>query len=68
MVLELPEVVLQVLAMRTYMRRGLDEPLLYLYASLIAMNAFLVVYHVLIAWRQHVFHQVLQDAMYEVER
>lgn len=63
MVLELPEVVLQVLALRTYMRRGLDEPLLYLYASLMAINAFLVVYHVLIAWRQHAFRQILHDAM-----
>jgi hypothetical protein len=32
------------------------------------MNAFLVVYHVLIAWRQHVYHQILQDAMYGGER
>ncbi|RLN58120.1 hypothetical protein BBJ28_00001347 [Nothophytophthora sp. Chile5] len=45
------------------MLQGLEAPLLYIYAVLMAVNAFLVFYHVQFQWKRHALHHILKDAV-----
>ncbi|ETP35716.1 hypothetical protein F442_16190 [Phytophthora nicotianae P10297] len=61
--MEIPDVILQILSLREYMAQGLDSSLLYCYASLMALNAFTVFYHVQFRWNEAAFHHILKDSI-----
>ncbi|KAF1794805.1 Leucine-rich repeat domain, L domain-like [Phytophthora cactorum] len=61
--MEIPEVILQILSLRDYMAQGLDSSLLYCYASLMALNAFIVFYHMQFRWNEAAFHHMVKDSI-----
>jgi hypothetical protein len=61
--MEIPEVVLQILSLREHMAQGLDTSLLYCYASLMALNAFVAFYHIQFRWNEATLHHILKDSM-----
>ncbi|KAG3088986.1 hypothetical protein C6341_g9532 [Phytophthora cactorum] len=61
--MEVPEVILQILSLREYMAQGLDSSLLYCYASLMALNAFVAFYHIQFRWNESTLHHILKDSI-----
>ncbi|KAF4143061.1 hypothetical protein GN958_ATG07737 [Phytophthora infestans] len=61
--MEIPDVILQILTLRDHMAQGLDSSLIYCYASLMALNAFTVFYHVQFRWNEAAFHHILKDSI-----
>ncbi|KAG7382906.1 hypothetical protein PHYPSEUDO_004251 [Phytophthora pseudosyringae] len=61
--MEIPEVILQILNLRELMTQGLDPSLLYCYASLMALNAFVVFYHMQFRWNEAALHHILKDSV-----
>ncbi|KAL7679820.1 putative leucine-rich repeat domain superfamily [Plasmopara halstedii] len=61
--MEIPEVLLQILTLREHMAQGLDPSLLYVYASLMALNAFVVFILMQFRWSEAVYHHTLKDSI-----
>ncbi|KAE9072254.1 hypothetical protein PF010_g25559 [Phytophthora fragariae] len=61
--MEVPEVVLQILTLREYMAQGLDPSLLCCYASLMAFNAFVAFYGIQFRWNEATIHHILKDSI-----
>ncbi|KAL3657665.1 structural constituent of cell wall [Phytophthora oleae] len=61
--MEVPEIILQILSLREYMAQGLDASLLYCYASLMAINAFVTFYHIQFRWNEAALRHILKDSI-----
>ncbi|POM59383.1 hypothetical protein PHPALM_31896 [Phytophthora palmivora] len=61
--MEIPEVILQILSLREHMAQGLDPSLLYCYASLMALNAFVAFFHIQFRWNEATLHHILKDSI-----
>ncbi|KAG7396642.1 hypothetical protein PHYBOEH_001975 [Phytophthora boehmeriae] len=61
--MEIPEIILQILSLQEYMMQGLDSSLLYFYAALMATNAFLAFYHIQFKWNEDTLHHILKDSI-----
>ncbi|KAF1794803.1 hypothetical protein GQ600_19054 [Phytophthora cactorum] len=53
----------RILSLREYMAQGLDSSLLYCYASLMALNAFVAFYHIQFRWNESTLHHILKDSI-----
>ncbi|KAG6577891.1 amino acid auxin permease family [Phytophthora cinnamomi] len=61
--MEVPEIVLQILTLQEYMAQGLAPSLLYCYASLMAVNAFVAFYAIQFRWNEPTLYHILKDSI-----
>lgn len=62
--MEIPEMTFQTLTLHSLLSTGLAPSLVYAYVGLMVLNCVYCFYHIVIAWKQHAFYEVVGDAVY----